>query len=99
MLVEGQTVPISEAVSHLAGVRLALTKEKMLLETPTGKLYLILTVHPVLFYLFLFFFFFSDTLGIPHMRHKDRVTNLTEISLGLSLMPLFLIFLGARQLS
>lgn len=97
MLVEGQTVPISEAVSHLAGVRLALTKEKMLLETPTGKLYLILTVHPVLFYLF--FFFFSDTLGILHMRHKDRVTNLTEISLGLSLMPLFQIFLGARQLS
>lgn len=48
---------------------------------------------------FSFFFFFSDTLGIPHMRHKDRVTNLTEISLGLSLMPLFLIFLGARQLS
>lgn len=48
MLVEGQTVPISEAVSHLAGVRLALTKEKVLLETPTGKLYLILTVHPVL---------------------------------------------------
>lgn len=42
MLVEGQTVPISEAVSHLAGVGLALTKEKMLqmlLETPTGKLY------------------------------------------------------------